>query len=711
MKDNSKKPLLQILKELFAGSIIPILLSSAVMSATTYIYVHSHAEMVAFYSFFGLAFSAMIFCIYDVFRRIGKTWLTTIVVIVLANVCVVAGLRRIEEFGGFARWFMEPDVYSRIYHGRTVAVLLVLGIILVSCLYYFTRIRYRDVFVFLICMCPFCLFAKTFTDIPVIYPIIIMTLFFFIMTNRNSGGEDFADKNAAKGRYAAEGAFVIVVTIIASFMPKLEFAPYRENFDEFVTGVTISAAQAAADFTDFNDSSSDSTSNDDTTIVFYLRGDNPVLLKRQSFNLYDRSEHVWKYDEMDSSNGYSNWSSYTQFEDPTLLYDDMDYEGGETVSKECWVLPGEGNVRALYTPENMTDISAGNDDIRVFRTENDEYFISRNDTSKTRMFYIGWSDFEIDDRFSELFTDGLAEQLSEFSVTADSYIMAKEQAVKFYGKDYYGSSLAGSYSSEAAHSRVKALTEEIISGCENDHQKAYAIEQFFLKGDYIYDRDFSSYDADPDVFILNTKRGACAAYATAMTLMCREAGLTARYCEGFLVQRGGENNMWYTTTSDAHSFVQVWLDGYGWTNFNPTSTVTDGGYVDPTFTIVGITAAVIALIGIAAILLSPIIREKRFVRRVAKARGAEQYSLIYGKINKRVNSVLKKRTNTFTPTETAGKCSELFGYDISGFVEHYENAVYGGIESGEDMSGVYAGFTAAYKEKLKRDRKRGKKRK
>ncbi len=718
MKDKKTKEKKQFptFREHLAANIVPVLLSTAVMSATTYIYVHSSDTAVMMYTLLSFLFSAITFEIYELLRNYGKVWLTTIFVLVFMNACVMGGFRLIDSFGGFTQWFMEPSVFTSIYYGRTTAVLLVIGMVLISCLYYFTRVRYRGVFVFLICLCPFCLFAKTFTDIPVIFPIIIMTLFFMIMMSHKGGSESSGEaataKIGARSRYTVLGAFLLVVTVIASFMPKLEFAPYREQFDEFVTGVTISTAQAVADFSDFNDSSSTSTSNDDTTIVFYFRGDNPVFLKRQSFNMYDSGEHLWKYDIEDNENGYSNWEDYTAFEDPSVLYALTGFDGGEIRRKQCRIAPAEGNVKAVYVPQDMTNLSvSGNDGIRFYRTENDEYFIAPKDRDKVRGYIVEWAEFSMEPAFTELFTDELAVELNENSYAADTYLAAKEQAEKYYGRAYYGGKLEEPYSSRSAHEQVKALTEEITEGCANDYEKARAIEQFFLKGDYIYDLNFTTPDPSPDYFILRSKRGACAPYATAMTLMCREAGLTARYCEGFWIQRGNGDGTWYVTTADSHSYVQVWLDGYGWTDFNPTSSVTDGGYVDPTFTIVGITSAVIVLLGITALLLRPVMREKRFVSRVARSRGTEQYLLIYKKINTMLNRYTGSKTNTCTPTETAEKCGELFGYDIGGFVERYESAVYGGNDDGGDLSAVYTGFAEAYKEKQKSDKKRRRKEK
>ena len=75
-----------------------------------------------------------------------------------------------------------------------------------------------------------------------------------------------------------------------------------------------------------------------------------------------------------------------------------------------------------------------------------------------------------------------------------------------------------------------------------------------------------------------------------------------------------------------------------------------------------------------------------------------------------INRWLGNSENTMTPTDTAGKSRELFGTDIDGFVEEYESSVYGGKgDEKADCSAVYTEFAAAYKAKLKEERKRRKK--
>ena len=63
-------------------------------------------------------------------------------------------------------------------------------------------------------------------------------------------------------------------------------------------------------------------------------------------------------------------------------------------------------------------------------------------------------------------------------------------------------------------------------------------------------------------FLGQSHRGYCMHYATAATLLLRWLGIPARYVTGYTtVLGGGETEV---LDSDAHAWVEVYLDGYGW---------------------------------------------------------------------------------------------------------------------------------------------------
>ncbi len=77
-----------------------------------------------------------------------------------------------------------------------------------------------------------------------------------------------------------------------------------------------------------------------------------------------------------------------------------------------------------------------------------------------------------------------------------------------------------------------------------------------------------------DDFLFNTRRGFCAHFASAFTLLMRAAGIPARVVTGY---QGGDYNRladyYIVRQSDAHAWSEVWLRGRGWVRIDPTAAV------------------------------------------------------------------------------------------------------------------------------------------
>jgi transglutaminase-like putative cysteine protease len=101
-----------------------------------------------------------------------------------------------------------------------------------------------------------------------------------------------------------------------------------------------------------------------------------------------------------------------------------------------------------------------------------------------------------------------------------------------------------------------------------------ALETYFHDGDlYTYDEDpFSRQVLPPLVeFVTKTREGYCQHFASAMALMLRYLGIPARVGAGFTSGAyNQETGRWTVTDHDAHTWVEVWLRGFGWLPFDPT---------------------------------------------------------------------------------------------------------------------------------------------
>ena len=122
--------------------------------------------------------------------------------------------------------------------------------------------------------------------------------------------------------------------------------------------------------------------------------------------------------------------------------------------------------------------------------------------------------------------------------------------------------------------RVKELAQSITDSYINDYDRVKAIEQY-LSQNYKYtlspkatpkDRDFVDY------FLFDLKQGYCTYYASAMTVLVRSLGIPARYVEGYVLpSRPKLGSIYEVTNENAHAWVEVYFEGFGWVPFEPTS--------------------------------------------------------------------------------------------------------------------------------------------
>jgi transglutaminase-like putative cysteine protease len=72
-------------------------------------------------------------------------------------------------------------------------------------------------------------------------------------------------------------------------------------------------------------------------------------------------------------------------------------------------------------------------------------------------------------------------------------------------------------------------------------------------------------------FVTRTKSGYCQHFAGAMALMLRYLGIPARVAAGFTSGAyDADRGTWRVNDRNAHTWVEVWFDGYGWLPFDPT---------------------------------------------------------------------------------------------------------------------------------------------
>ncbi|MDZ4743056.1 MAG: transglutaminaseTgpA domain-containing protein [Verrucomicrobiota bacterium] len=116
------------------------------------------------------------------------------------------------------------------------------------------------------------------------------------------------------------------------------------------------------------------------------------------------------------------------------------------------------------------------------------------------------------------------------------------------------------------------LSQVFSLGQTDPKQKTQAI-QTFLKTRYAYSLELDHVgNKDPILFFLKiSRRGHCEYFAGSMVILLRAAGIPARLVTGY---RGGEwnaSNRYYTVRqSDAHAWVEAFIEGEGWVQYDPT---------------------------------------------------------------------------------------------------------------------------------------------
>ncbi|WP_010270496.1 transglutaminase TgpA family protein [Paenibacillus senegalensis] len=139
--------------------------------------------------------------------------------------------------------------------------------------------------------------------------------------------------------------------------------------------------------------------------------------------------------------------------------------------------------------------------------------------------------------------------------------------------------------------RVRELAREITAEASTPYDQAKALEQY-LQFNYSYTNtpnDNGTDDMDfVDRFLFEIEEGYCDYFSTAMTVMARTLDLPARWVKGFstgspqlydpemipyeeLGFEVMEAGVYNVLNSNAHSWVEVYFEGYGWIPFEPTS--------------------------------------------------------------------------------------------------------------------------------------------
>ncbi|WP_107926614.1 transglutaminase TgpA family protein [Lysinibacillus parviboronicapiens] len=126
--------------------------------------------------------------------------------------------------------------------------------------------------------------------------------------------------------------------------------------------------------------------------------------------------------------------------------------------------------------------------------------------------------------------------------------------------------------------RVRDLAEDLIQDKATVYEQVKAVESYFSRGGYSYNKTAAAIPAEGqdyvDQFLFDTKIGYCDNFSTSMVVLLRSVGIPARWVKGFAPGDLGpiSNGLreYRVTNNNAHSWVEAYIPGTGWIEFEPT---------------------------------------------------------------------------------------------------------------------------------------------
>jgi hypothetical protein len=120
--------------------------------------------------------------------------------------------------------------------------------------------------------------------------------------------------------------------------------------------------------------------------------------------------------------------------------------------------------------------------------------------------------------------------------------------------------------------RVTDVAHRITEGAVSQSERAAAIQSYLRDLTYSYEVEPLRPGGDAvDQFLFTMRSGYCTYYASAMAVMARVVGIPSRISVGYSTGTFDPATRTYTVREeDAHAWPELYIDGQGWTRWEPT---------------------------------------------------------------------------------------------------------------------------------------------
>ena len=128
---------------------------------------------------------------------------------------------------------------------------------------------------------------------------------------------------------------------------------------------------------------------------------------------------------------------------------------------------------------------------------------------------------------------------------------------------------------EDRNPRTRKMADRLRSQFDDDRELIEHVLEWLHNEPFYYSLESAPLGRHGvDEFLFDLRVGYCEYYASAFAVLMRQAGIPARVATGYL---GGHwqsgANYFLVRHSEAHAWVEVWLEGRGWTRVDPTAAV------------------------------------------------------------------------------------------------------------------------------------------
>jgi transglutaminase-like putative cysteine protease len=132
----------------------------------------------------------------------------------------------------------------------------------------------------------------------------------------------------------------------------------------------------------------------------------------------------------------------------------------------------------------------------------------------------------------------------------------------------------------AAYQPLLSTAESVVraAGAKTEFEEADALQNWLAGKTFSYTLNAPSVvnAAGLKNFLTVTKKGYCQQFSYAMAVLARLLGIPARIAIGFTSGTAVAAGTWLVTSHDAHSWPELYFQGYGWLRFEPTPTGAGG---------------------------------------------------------------------------------------------------------------------------------------